>query len=212
MAEAKPIKKCARCAVSKPHEAFSRDRRRKDGRYPYCRECDGAKSRERYRANVQRESERKRAAYLANRDRFLARNRAWREANREREREQHKEYYRNNRDVFIRRGTNRKEAFAAIAKFKVTRKDLRRALSRHGGACFYCRADLGDKVTWDHVVPVSRGGAHSVGNLVPACRSCNCSKNNRTITEWRRMRARTARKGGLVYSTRAGEVTGLTLV
>lgn len=37
----------------------------------------------------------------------------------------------------------------------------------------------------DHVVPVSRGGWHAIGNILPACRSCNAKKQRRTIAEWR---------------------------
>lgn len=48
--------------------------------------------------------------------------------------------------------------------------------------CFYCGSSF--KVELDHVIPLSRGGYHSIGNLVSACRSCNASKNDRLITEW----------------------------
>lgn len=30
--------------------------------------------------------------------------------------------------------------------------------------------------TWDHIVPISRGGTNSHDNLQPACRPCNSSK------------------------------------
>ena len=43
----------------------------------------------------------------------------------------------------------------------------------YGGGCAYCGAD------WehvDHVVPLARGGAHALANLVPACAPCNLSK------------------------------------
>lgn len=42
--------------------------------------------------------------------------------------------------------------------------------------CAYCgRSDL--KLTQDHVVPVSKGGLHTLTNVVPACGSCNSRKN-----------------------------------
>lgn len=47
-------------------------------------------------------------------------------------------------------------------------------------ACAYClRQDV--KLTMDHVIPLSKGGDHTVQNLVPACKSCNSSKNARPI-------------------------------
>jgi len=38
----------------------------------------------------------------------------------------------------------------------------------------------------DHVVPLIRGGRHSVGNIIPACRSCNSSKGGKFIIEWKK--------------------------
>lgn len=45
-----------------------------------------------------------------------------------------------------------------------------------GGACAYCPAPAD---TWDHLVPVSKGGQTIRGNIVPACRSCNSKKRTR---------------------------------
>lgn len=40
-------------------------------------------------------------------------------------------------------------------------------------------------MTLDHVFPLSRGGRHCVGNIVPACGQCNHSKGALTVVEWR---------------------------
>lgn len=37
----------------------------------------------------------------------------------------------------------------------------------------------------EHVIPVSRGGKHVCENIVAACGSCNSSKNDKLIYEWR---------------------------
>lgn len=42
--------------------------------------------------------------------------------------------------------------------------------------CVYCQK-FGD--TMDHVIPLSKNGAHAYWNVVPACRSCNSRKGNR---------------------------------
>jgi 5-methylcytosine-specific restriction endonuclease McrA len=44
--------------------------------------------------------------------------------------------------------------------------------------CAYC-GDRKQRLTMDHVIPVSKGGAHTAANIVPACQSCNSSKNAR---------------------------------
>jgi 5-methylcytosine-specific restriction endonuclease McrA len=42
--------------------------------------------------------------------------------------------------------------------------------------CVYCG---GPAEHIDHVVPLARGGAHAIGNLLPACAECNKSKGAR---------------------------------
>ena len=51
------------------------------------------------------------------------------------------------------------------------------------GPCVYCGAVA---ATVDHVRPLARGGAEAADNLAPACHSCNASKCDRLLTEWRR--------------------------
>lgn len=47
-------------------------------------------------------------------------------------------------------------------------------LEAHGHKCAYCGS--GGPLTVDHVTPLSRGGLHTVSNVVPACKPCNSSK------------------------------------
>lgn len=71
--------------------------------------------------------------------------------------------------------------------FARTSRDRRRQLARQRWRCFYCDRCLrpGIETHEEHVVPISRGGRDSIGNIVYACRSCNSSKQARTIMEWR---------------------------
>ena len=53
------------------------------------------------------------------------------------------------------------------------------------GECYYCGKDFSPKeLTMDHVVPVSRGGKSTKGNLVTACKDCNNKKKNLLPMEW----------------------------
>jgi len=52
------------------------------------------------------------------------------------------------------------------------------------GNCTYCSWGRAEAV--DHVVPWESGGRDDVTNLVPACLSCNSSKRDRTVLQWRR--------------------------
>ena len=51
-----------------------------------------------------------------------------------------------------------------------------------GHRCAYCGAS-GD-LQIEHVIPISKGGANDLGNVVPACPSCNSSKRSRDAYEW----------------------------
>lgn len=52
--------------------------------------------------------------------------------------------------------------------------------------CFYCRKNMEQKETIEHVVPLSRGGTNHPYNVVLCCASCNASKSDRLyFLEWR---------------------------
>lgn len=52
------------------------------------------------------------------------------------------------------------------------------------GVCHYCGQRVGAAaLTLDHVVPVSRGGTSTKGNVVPACERCNRTKKYLTPAE-----------------------------
>lgn len=56
--------------------------------------------------------------------------------------------------------------------------------ARDRGQCQYCQRPVGRReVTYDHIVPRSRGGLTAWENIVIACRPCNQKKANRTPAE-----------------------------
>ncbi|MFB4265301.1 HNH endonuclease [Nonomuraea sp. GTA35] len=61
------------------------------------------------------------------------------------------------------------------------------SVERFQGRCAYCGLPPrpGEVLEQDHVVPLSRGGAHSEENILPACDTCNVRKSDRLIVEWR---------------------------
>ncbi len=61
------------------------------------------------------------------------------------------------------------------------------ALRAAWGGCAYCGAN--DRpLQRDCVLAISRGGRYTVGNVVPACGTCNTSKCNAEVTGWMRRR------------------------
>lgn len=64
------------------------------------------------------------------------------------------------------------------------------------GRCHYCGALVGrDALTMDHIVPLSRGGKSTKGNLVPACKACNNKKKYLLPMEWEEYMASLKRRG-----------------
>jgi len=45
----------------------------------------------------------------------------------------------------------------------------------YGHRCVYCQRKM-QHLTQDHITPLSKGGSHTVQNVVPACASCNSKK------------------------------------
>ena len=56
-------------------------------------------------------------------------------------------------------------------------------LKRDGYVCKYCGQE--NSFHCDHVVPRSRGGTSIPENLVASCKSCNSSKKDRPLSEWK---------------------------
>ena len=130
-------------------------------------------------------------------------NRAWRENNKDRARETNQKWYANNAERVCensrkwykenreRKGETQRlwrkenpEKYRAI----VCRRRARTAggggshtegewlvvCASYGNRCLCC--GVGGKMTVDHVVPLSRGGSDSIGNLQPLCMTCNLKK------------------------------------
>lgn len=63
-----------------------------------------------------------------------------------------------------------------------------RIYHRDGHRCVYCQVSIYDEpeveLTLDHVVPQVLGGGNEVTNLVTACRSCNCSRQDLPVAQF----------------------------
>ena len=72
---------------------------------------------------------------------------------------------------------------------EVTAVEWRRIKRLFRGRCAYCDVRI-ERPTMDHVIPLARGGRHAPGNIVPACPTCNYSKSDFLLAEWRLRRVR----------------------
>lgn len=57
-------------------------------------------------------------------------------------------------------------------------------IKRDESTCGYCgKKAYGEKITWDHIIPKSKGGPDAWMNAIAACQRCNGKKANRTPEE-----------------------------
>lgn len=158
-------KVCTKCAIDKPAEDFYKDARRKSGLYSHCKECFTAHC----RATHDPEKTYKRARCWTEerggRQVTKARVEAWRAANPERW------------AVLNRENANRRRSSDG------TQVDFGLILEEHGMTCHICREEIPSLYVlhFDHVIPLSKGGAHSMANIKPSHARCNLSKGAKLI-------------------------------
>lgn len=128
------------------------------------------------------------------------RQRQWEKENPENYKKRWKKYYDKNKDKLSEYKRNYKKEHPDIAQKQwMDTKTKRKRLKKENGffeisqkefnkirnsPCAWCGTE--ENITVDHVIPLDRGGRHSIGNLQPLCLSCNSSKNNKLMIEWKR--------------------------
>lgn len=118
-----------------------------------------------------------------NADRAI-RNAEWRKNNPEKSRQFSRTWRAKNPEKVRLRAARREARERGAERLVITVKDIRRILR---APCVYCG---GVSTQMDHVIPLARGGRHSIGNLIGACQPCNLSKGALLVVEWRRRLAR----------------------
>lgn len=160
-------KTCTGCDETKPLAEFHA-MPGGDGYRSKCKDC----------RNVQR-----RGRYQKNPGPAIAASSAWRTANpgvaaaAERRRraaapERHRAKY--TRDNHVRRARKVNAAVGPV--------DVVAAMSSRSD-CYLCGLTLADDVHLDHVIPLSRGGAHAQANLLPTHSGCNLRKHDALLSE-----------------------------
>lgn len=159
------MKRCPACEQHKPLDAFNKADKRPDGKRIYCRECESAKNRAWAAGNRDRERERTRRWAQENREKVVAHSLKWQKKNLDKCRY----------NVAARRAKQRDNGV-----FAITDKEKKALLAQ---PCASCGSD--ENIHIDHIIPVSRGGRHSIGNLQALCASCNINKSDLLLVEWR---------------------------
>lgn len=162
---------------------FSGNKAQKDEHCNWCKVCDKSKrdlynktNRDRLRqwqleydtANAEKRSAAKSAYYQANKGKVLARNKSWKKNN----------PFQARRTTTVRRARkNEVERDRSITAASWTALKV-----LYGNRCLNPECiDPTAKLTMDHVIPISKGGADTIWNLQPLCQSCNSSKHTKVI-------------------------------
>lgn len=110
-----------------------------------------------------------------------AHRRTWiaKEENRERERERLRLYKRENREKYSEYRQRRR---ARMRSCRVGKVDYAVIWKRDAGVCHICRLPVERREChFDHVVPVGKGGPHSMENIKVAHAQCNMHKNAKIL-------------------------------
>lgn len=146
--------------------------------YRRNRERHAARSRQWKEANKERLRELKRAYYQANKERIRDWGVAYREANKDKIKERRKEWRKRPESKRLKiKSTQKRRALKRQnhhASYDAEALELR--FSQFDHSCAYCGSK--ELLSVDHFIPLSAGGADCLGNIIPACRSCNSRKHN----------------------------------
>jgi len=115
-----------------------------------------------------------------NPERYKKQYRAWVENNRDKERLKSAIYLSKNKERNALKSQRRRARLYNAETFIILDKEFKKIYSM---PCSNCESRK--NITLDHIIPIARGGRHSIGNLQPLCLSCNSSKHTKTIMEWR---------------------------
>jgi 5-methylcytosine-specific restriction endonuclease McrA len=172
------MKKCSKCGNVLPLTSFYKAKEMKSGYRSNCKKCDLVYNRTRP-VRIKTEPQRLRknkymrlhlAEKRANDSNYLENKRA---------RDRQYRMTDKGKASSIRSKANRRKH---IGHHILSGGDWNIILRIFGNMCVYCGS--GEEITADHFIPISKGGQTTLDNIVPACHSCNSSKQDKNPKEW----------------------------
>lgn len=196
---------CNKCKENKPatFEFFYRSKKTKTGYKQQCKLCIKAKNKQWRLNNPEKQKEINKRNnhdwYWKNRDKALHANKKWRKNNPEKRIQINLRWWKNNREDLIKknkkwktehpeshRHQNSKRRSIGVG-LRRTDKETQEYISiLLKDTCSYCGSK--DKITMDHITPISAGGLHHWSNLTAACSKCNGSKHIKTMLDFLKYR------------------------
>jgi len=140
------------------------------------------KSKEYYNQNKQKIADRNKIYYEANKEKIRESSRITKSIYYQNHKDEiskrHKEYGKTEKGRLINRNKHLKRRYK-VKKGDATTSQIEELIS-NTRVCYWCKCKLSKKskdIHIDHYIPLSRGGDHTIGNLVTTCPTCNLKKN-----------------------------------
>lgn len=169
-------KTCSVCKVLLPLASFARHRK---WLRPECRSCKNAKNRAFCALNREKIRTYIRTRYANGLDRYPERNSARYYSKHEKNKARIKEYSRTHPHVHRAAWSKR---YAKIKGSQVEPVSYDEILTRDGHHCYLCdKSVLPADVSFDHVIPVVKGGPHRKENIKVAHLLCNQKKGSKVL-------------------------------
>lgn len=183
--KARKIRKCKKCGEVRPHHSHGLCYRCAEmANYYDKRDVKTFQMRTRYQKNKDKNNERDRARNKTEHRKAWQqkRNQEYYAANKQTIYEYQRKY-KETHPGFVSYHTQKYNAKKAGLPHDLTQEQWAEILEQYHHACYYC-GKTGVKLQREHKIPVSRGGGFTASNIVPACKSCNMRKHDRTDTEF----------------------------
>lgn len=195
------FKTCTKCNKEYPLTAqyWHKKHTNKDGFNARCKECANADDRNNYHNNGYKgKSEKQKEYYQENKSKILEAKEEYRQKNQVLISLKGKKYYQNNkmhiknyRRKFLNsiQGKNYKKQYDQMRRYKMlsitcnyTEQQWQECKQYFDNRCAYCGEEK--ELTRDHFIALKHGGEYTKNNIVPACKSCNCSKRTKDFFKW----------------------------
>lgn len=199
------MKQCGLCKNSKPLSDFYKQTRSKDGLQHRCIDCCRKQNKSYYRSPLGQaywdcKNARESGTYPAliemyedmeayrqqvSSEKAALRQRRWEASNRERINDNKRRRYKTDPEAVLRhtRKYNALKRGASGANGMPNRDSI---VAWYGNKCLYPDCKTVTALELDHVIPVSKGGKHSVENIQILCKYHNVQKGNRSDTDYRK--------------------------
>jgi len=173
------MKTCSKCKQRKTLDQFYSDVSMKDGLNGWCKSCCSARAAKYYLSNKKTILAKNSGWHYGNKERHSKLNDNWWSRHPEKKAIKDKRFNKNHPEHDLTHQENRRKRKLNAAGDGVTSEQWRDVLDEYHHCCGYCGKK--GKLTLDHIVPLAKGGAHDISNIVPACRSCNSRKQDTSL-------------------------------